>query len=328
MKRISVIVPVYNSESYLPKCIDSIIGQTYENLEIILVNDGSTDQSVSICEDYVQKDSRIKVLHKSNGGQASARNQGLAVATGDYISFIDSDDWIDNRMYAHAMGVFFENPQIALVRYGVRRYWPDGRESIDDSNTEEIIKLRGDEIITSYGRGGCDGIMCSSVYRADIFKESGLSYPEGIVHEDEALSLAFSCFLSQKEMYEVCIHKEVMYNYQMVIGSTISKFENRHVDGICDGLQFVRSYINQYSDDTHRLVHQQIARMLRYYIPHWVVAGIDKTYVEMRTKKLRQLVLQSVDGLNVSERLFYSYPYLYIQGGILLQRLRSQKNKF
>lgn len=92
---ISVIVPVYNVENYLCKCVDSIINQTYNNLEIILVDDGSTDGSASICDEYVLKDSRVKVIHKENGGVSSARNIGIAEASGEYICFVDSDDWLE-----------------------------------------------------------------------------------------------------------------------------------------------------------------------------------------------------------------------------------------
>lgn len=96
--KISVIVPVYKVEKYLPKCLDSIINQTYKNLEIILVDDGSPDNSGKICDEYAEKDSRIKVFHKKNGGLASARNAGIAVMTGDYVTFIDSDDYIKENM--------------------------------------------------------------------------------------------------------------------------------------------------------------------------------------------------------------------------------------
>lgn len=95
MDLISIIVPVYNVEKYLEHCLNSIINQTYKNLEIILVNDGSTDNSLEICESFKQKDSRIKIITKGNGGLSSARNEGLKIAKGNYISFVDSDDWID-----------------------------------------------------------------------------------------------------------------------------------------------------------------------------------------------------------------------------------------
>ena len=95
MEKISVIVPIYMSESYLEKCLDSILNQTYQNLEIILINDGSTDGSSVICQRYKNQDSRVKVFHKSNGGVASSRNRALEVVTGDYIVFVDNDDWLE-----------------------------------------------------------------------------------------------------------------------------------------------------------------------------------------------------------------------------------------
>lgn len=99
MAEISIVVPVYNVEKYLSKCIDSILNQTYKDLEIILVDDGSKDQSGKICDEYAKKDSRITVFHKENGGLSSARNYGIERATTPYIGFIDSDDYIDNDMY-------------------------------------------------------------------------------------------------------------------------------------------------------------------------------------------------------------------------------------
>ena len=96
---ISVIIPVYNAEKYLEKCIRSVVEQSYKNLEIILVNDGSTDHSGAICDKWAKKDKRIQVIHKANGGQSDARNAGLDVATGKYIGFVDSDDYIHPEMY-------------------------------------------------------------------------------------------------------------------------------------------------------------------------------------------------------------------------------------
>ena len=100
---ISIIVPVYNVEEFLPKCIDSILAQTYENLEIILVEDGTKDNSGQICDAYAEKDSRIKVIHKENGGLSSARNAGMDVARGEYFGFVDSDDWIEPETYESLM---------------------------------------------------------------------------------------------------------------------------------------------------------------------------------------------------------------------------------
>ena len=97
--KISVIVPVYKVEKYLDKCVESIVNQTYKNLEIILVDDGSPDNCPAMCDEWAEKDERIRVIHKENGGLADARNAGMDIATGDYIGFVDSDDWIEPNMY-------------------------------------------------------------------------------------------------------------------------------------------------------------------------------------------------------------------------------------
>ncbi|MDE6992490.1 MAG: glycosyltransferase, partial [Lachnospiraceae bacterium] len=95
---ISVIVPVYNVEKYLDRCVESLLGQTYRRLEIILVDDGSTDGCGAMCDGYAQRDSRVRVIHKRNGGLSDARNAGLAAASGSYIGYVDSDDWIEPDM--------------------------------------------------------------------------------------------------------------------------------------------------------------------------------------------------------------------------------------
>lgn len=100
---VSIIVPIYGVEEYLSKCIDSIINQTYKNLEIILVDDGSPDKCPDICDAFEKKDERIKVIHKKNGGLSDARNAGIDTAHGDYIVFVDSDDWIENTMVEHLL---------------------------------------------------------------------------------------------------------------------------------------------------------------------------------------------------------------------------------
>ena len=100
---ISVIVPIYNVEAYLNRCVESIVNQTYQKLEIILVDDGSPDNCPRMCDGWASKDNRIKVIHKGNGGLSDARNAGLKIATGEYISFVDSDDWIDRKTFSLVM---------------------------------------------------------------------------------------------------------------------------------------------------------------------------------------------------------------------------------
>ena len=117
-KFISVIIPCYNVENYVARCLDSVINQTYNNLEIICVNDGSTDNTLAILKDYAKKDSRIKIIDKKNGGLSSARNAGIEVASYEYVVFLDSDDWIEPNTYELAISKMDDD--IDLVRWNVR----------------------------------------------------------------------------------------------------------------------------------------------------------------------------------------------------------------
>ena len=129
---ISIIVPIYNVEDYLKRCIDSILGQTYKNLEVILVDDGSPDKCGKICEEYKLIDSRIKVIHKKNGGLSSARNNGLDIATGDFIGFVDSDDYIERNMYESLIEAL-NNNNADIATCGIIR---------EDTNTQHKINIR------------------------------------------------------------------------------------------------------------------------------------------------------------------------------------------
>lgn len=135
---ISVIVPIYNVEKYLHKCIDSIINQTYKNLQILLINDGSTDSCGRICDDFAKKDPRIRVFHKINEGQCSARNLGLDFAEGKYVNFIDSDDWIDANFYSKLLK-HAENNRLDICVSSRKSFTNSGLESIlsvgDSNNT-------------------------------------------------------------------------------------------------------------------------------------------------------------------------------------------------
>ena len=122
-KKVSIIIPIYNTSKYLKKCLDSVINQTYKNLEIILVDDGSTDSSGKIADDYAKKDKRIIVITQKNQGQSTARNNGLRIATGEYISFIDSDDTIDKTFIEKLLAPYLNDDHIALTVCGLRYNW-------------------------------------------------------------------------------------------------------------------------------------------------------------------------------------------------------------
>jgi len=172
---ISVIVPVYNVEKYLRKCLDSIISQTYRELEIILVDDGSTDLSGSICDEYSDKDNRIKVIHQANQGSAAARNTGLAIATGEYVGFIDSDDHIAKDMYEVLLNNLLANDcDIAIA--GRYNEFEESGELIPFFTFPTPVIMQPEEVfrrLLTYH--GLDSAPCDKLYRRKLFK--GIEYP-------------------------------------------------------------------------------------------------------------------------------------------------------
>lgn len=203
---ISVIVPIYKVEDFLHKCVDSIINQTYQDLEIILVDDGSPDNCGYICDEYAKKDSRIKVIHKKNGGLSDARNAGMDIATGDYISFIDSDDYIEENMYECMLNnLITENADICICGYKVVDY--DGKiiKKISQHN-KVLIK---DEAFFQLMEGNVFyAIMCNKLFSNRIFKNKELRFPVGKIHEDE-----FLIHYIYGECNKICVLEASLYNY-------------------------------------------------------------------------------------------------------------------
>lgn len=190
---ISIIVPIYNVGKYLPKCIESILNQTFKNFELILVNDGSTDNSGVVCDDYAKKDTRIKIIHKSNGGVSSARNAGLYVAKGEYIGFVDPDDYIDKNMYEKLYRLCIDNnSDIAICRFNREI---NGKIQNKES-TEEIIELNNMEVMNELFKGNLYRFsLCNKLFSKKCFND--VLFPEERIHED--LSTTYKLFANSKK---------------------------------------------------------------------------------------------------------------------------------
>ena len=179
---VSVIVPVYNVEVYLEKCLQSIIGQRYENLEILLVNDGATDSSGEICQKYANIDNRIKLFNKQNGGLSDARNFALDRATGQYYTFVDSDDYIHENMYATMLALITEEKaDIAICGH----YVVDGEKLIAVRNERQIITYTGEEALLLLLKDEqVNSFAWDKLYRSTLFED--IRYPVGRIFEDTA----------------------------------------------------------------------------------------------------------------------------------------------
>ena len=182
-KLISIIIPIYNVEKYLKKCIESVINQTYKNIEIILINDGSTDGSGKICDEYAIKDKRIKVSHNENGGVAVARNKGIKMSTGDYIVFVDSDDFISNE-YCEKMleAVLRNNADIAICK--LHDFLDGEKIQIEETEYSEQVYNSDEMIENNIVIGGIFDCMGGKLFSHKLFEN--VLFPEGRVYEDSS----------------------------------------------------------------------------------------------------------------------------------------------
>lgn len=222
MAKISVVVPVYNVEKYIHKCLDSILSQTMEDMEIILVDDGATDNSGQICDEYQKKDARIKVIHKTNGGLSDARNAGTKEATGEYIIYIDSDDYIKETMIEKLYGLMTKyNPDVAVC--GVYNVYANGQkpqcdvlEEFECSNVEAFAHLMVGQKIP--------GGIWNKMIKREIAEK--IDFPVGKLYED-----AFYSTILMQKVKRVAVTTEPMYYYFHRKGSiTTSPFKKRDMD--------------------------------------------------------------------------------------------------
>ena len=205
---ISLIVPVYNVEKYLDRCMESVLRQTYHNLEIILVDDGSTDSSPAKCEEYAKRDSRVKVIHKQNGGLSDARNAGLKIATGDYIGYVDSDDWIERDMYARMHQACTEHhAQIAVCRYF--REYQDRTVSGGDGS---VVPLSREELLEAYISGHDRYVIYNSVWSKLFWRDlvKGMTFPKGRNSEDIMYTTRAFCAVEQAVYLDQCFYHYVI----------------------------------------------------------------------------------------------------------------------
>lgn len=184
--KVSIIIPIYNVEKYIHRCVNSILEQTYSNIEIILVNDGSTDNCPKVCDIYEKKDNRIKVIHKNNGGLSSARNKGLDIATGEYIAFVDGDDYIHKNMIGELTNVA-ENNEVDIVHCNFEMVDEEGNIIKCKNRTyKEEKTLNSYETICGHVIDYKVKVMAwNKLYKSELFKN--LRFEEGYVYEDELL---------------------------------------------------------------------------------------------------------------------------------------------
>ena len=310
---VSVIIPVYNVETYIRECVDSVLSQTYTDLEIILVDDGSTDSSGSICDEYSKLDSRIVVIHKENGGLSDARNAGLDAVHGDYILFVDSDDWIQPETVSHLVKRMDEE-QAEIVFFDAATVYEDFE---DRDYREELVHKRTypsekGALILKTQLENDDYLVCACLHflRADFIRFHNLRFLKGIMHEDNLFTTL--AFLHAQRTAQL---QEALYYRRLRAGSIMSHKETvRSIAGIAACVSVLAGESKHYRAGSSE--YDALMAAIDYHLKSigFKYADFSKEERQKSRPFIRQTV-QAVKNLNYpgssKSKLKLSYPDLY-----------------
>ena len=246
MPKISVIIPVYNVEKYLRECLDSVINQTLKDIEIICINDGSTDGSIKILEEFAQKDSRIIVINQENQGQGTARNKGIDIASGEYIAFLDPDDFIDLDTFEVVYNRFKET-NVDIVQFDYQTCEENGTFKEYHTLSKEIkkflnFKLKDNQIFCLGEFKQKEFVktrLCATdkIYNSSLIKQNNIRFAPTKNGEDHIVSIG-ATLLAQKILY---INK-YFYHYRLRNNSSVNKTSNENI-GVFDNIQLLKDFL-------------------------------------------------------------------------------------
>ena len=287
---ISIIIPVYNVQDYLEKCIHSIMNQTIQDIEIILVNDGSTDNSGEICDLYASKDSRIQVIHKINGGLSDARNIGIQYANGEFIGFVDSDDWVEDNMFEILYKLCIETESdisTCLIK------GPSAEQEITSMNSLNIIAFDSKAALKQLYSGKILGFsVCDKLFRRSLFEN--IKFPIGRMYEDGAI-----LYLLFYEANRIIFINFALYNYQHRENSiTRRSFSEKRFD-------VVTNYLETYSFMEKKLpelcihLNKSFFGSLRYIIVDMLMENNPKknrTHINRATMLVKENVTKFLNN--------------------------------
>ncbi len=338
MPKISIIVPVYNTDKYLHECIDSILMQTFQDFELLLINDGSIDNSGVICDEYAIKDSRIKVIHKENGGQSSARNLGLDIAKGEYIYFCDSDDYIESSLLEQALDKI-QNVDMSVFRYalvdqigtyiGNKTAFNKIVEFETDDGLDKILYI-SNELIPKYSIS-----IVTSLFKRDIIEKYKIRFKPNYIEigEDTYFILCYVSVINKISFFE-----DILYKYRQYETSTFHSFildKTKNVDFKMAGniYEFFErhnlSIINYFPILSYAVLRDFIKNNSIHAIEIYNLLLYNNSETKLMLKSLKELkgnkLFINYLKMNEEEKCFLPY---YIDGKEKSLRFRLRKNMF
>ena len=298
MSKVSVIVPVYNAEKYLKTCLDSLKNQSLQDIEIILVDDGSTDQSSIICDEYSKEDPRFRVIHQPNEGVAVARNVGVSAVTSPYVAFVDSDDYVDRDFCLASYNAAAENGA-DLVRFGHYRVNLDGSKSVHYPTMTGVVD--GNEALADYVSSKCEDYLCVMMFKASLFEN--VTFPPSYYYED--IGTTYQLVMKAKKV--VHLHQPLYY-YCAHEGSITNTHDVKHRHDFRD------MTLKQYSDllpfFVRNLQNYRYVGVLEYALIYCMYFGRKND--DTRYKSARFLINELSDlnrYLPAKRKIMY---YLYV----------------
>ena len=302
---VSVIVPIYNVEKYLKKCVDSIINQTLTNIEIILVDDGSTDNCGQIIDEYANKDKRVVAIHKENGGQSSARNRGLDRARGKYVGFVDSDDWIESGMYENLYNLIEESCSDICV-CGRQSYSQDGNLGYELEIKEELIdfnKIKLSSYVSNKLLYKHTVSTCNKLYQKSIIDNNNIRFEDvGYVGSEDALfNYNVLCHINKIK----CI-KKIYYNQLSRSGSTARTYKYGYMNRTANMIQCMYKYSVKTGNEE---IYNSLAPIFLLFFYQWNMSNIklaSNENIELSILNEIKDASQNTEFMRCVRRLFLS----------------------
>lgn len=307
--KISVIVPVYNVEKYIHQCIDSILGQTFTDFELLLIDDGSPDNSGAICDEYAAKDSRVRVFHQENAGVSVARNKGIDEAVGEWISFVDSDDWIDSDFY-EAYFCEMQNKNVDIVFAGFKICTDNNVENKYVTTSTSRISENISVAIQSLIKSDMFGWICNKLFRKQIIVRNRLQFNKDIkLSEDQLFTLEYCQHISNIVLLSGC-----GYNYRILPNSLIHQPLNVHMIMNKNNIQY-----DEMVKISKRFGDESFAKFASKYLRIHSLGLILSAYMQNVDSVHKQLMIDHYLKDQRFERKFILHKYYVVE---LLIKLR------
>lgn len=319
-KKISIVIPVFNVEKYLKTCIESIINQDYKNLEIILIDDGSTDKSGKICDEYANKDKRIKVIHQKNKGAANAKNTGLKYATGFYLSFVDSDDYLEPCVYSFMINKMEEH-NADMIQCSFNEIYTD--KSVQYKQFKENYELDNLSYLKLFTSDWTCGLLWDKLFKRSLF--NGIFFEENHKIDDEFFT--YKGISNAKKIIRI---PKIIYNYRKRLSSVMlsEKSQKQIVLDKIDFLDKRRKFIKQHHPQLINIFDQHFLNMM-------VILSKDKYSTKESIKKIK-IILKSFykeehipvisKSLKIKLLLINIIPTDYILKTINRKKINQNKN--